>query len=90
MLAEIPITTSLAQIRPRSRQINLTEQKYYIKLEIKKEAIWEEVKALVDQEINRSFIEEQYTENNLEINEEGTKTNINIRFNKRDIMSMKI
>ena len=30
MLAEIPITTSLAQIRPRSRQINLTEQKYYI------------------------------------------------------------
>ena len=51
MLAEIPITTSLAQIRPRSRQINLTEQKYYIKLEIKKEAIWEEVKAVVDQEI---------------------------------------
>ena len=36
------------------------------------------------------FIEEQYTENNLEIDEEGTKTNINIRFNKRDIMSMKI
>ena len=90
MLAEIPITTSLAQIRPRSRQINLTEQKYYIKLEIKREVIWEEVKAVVDQEISKSFIEEQYTENNLEIDEEGTKTNINIRFNKRDIMSMKI
>ena len=52
--------------------------------------MWEEVKALVDQEINKSFIEEQYTENNMEITEEGTKTNINIRFNKRDIMSMKL
>ena len=88
MFAEIPISSNLTQIRPRTRHLDLTKEKCLIKLEIKKETVWEEIISLIDQESEKSFIEESYTENNLEISEEGTKTNSIIRFNKRDVMDI--
>ena len=67
LLAKISINSNLAQIKPRTQQIDLTQYSNYIRLEVKKDEIWVEIIALIDEDKEKSSIELNYTESNLEI-----------------------